>query len=1039
MHAGRRSNKRRITVVIYRSPIIVSLACICSVTCFVLTHERCVAQQIAKPDAISTADSLVDFDLHVAPLLVSHCLECHSGSEVKGGLSLADKTLAAAGGDSGPSIVLGNAEKSLLWERVSSDEMPPKHPLNDAEKTVIKRWIDQGAIWGMSPIDRFAWTTPTRGGRDWWSLQAVNNVTLPPPPPGVAAWGRNEIDTFILNRLAASHLKPSPEATPRSLVRRLYFDLIGLPPTPEQVAAFVAQPTDSAYDALVDELLSSKHYGERWGRHWLDVVRFGESDGFERNFQRENAWPYRDWVIDALNADMPYNEFVQMQLIGDQIKGGLEGAAATGFWVAGVHNTVVGGSKRMQLLARDDEIEEVLATVGQTFVGLTINCARCHDHKFDPITQNEYYQLSSAISGLGFGERVERSTEEASHLGQLEQKLAELQSQLSAIEQVARDTILAARQIDTFKQPDPPPALARWEFDGNLNDSMGSLHGKAVGNLKFENGAVVLDGQSFVETSPIALDITEKTLEVWVELGSLEQRGGAAVSLGNRDGGVFDAIVFGELEAKRWMAGSEGFARSDSFHGEMEDAASTRSVHIAFVYQKDGTIIGYREGKPYGKPIHKNALQTFKAGNAEILFGLRHKPSGGNRFLNAKIHRAAFYDRALTAEEVAISAGNSIDFVSEQQIVGALKDEQRARRDKLKANIAALTTEKIAQVAKANRTVYTLQPQPGKSTNVLLRGDPEMIGDVVAPGSMAAVTTLSADFGLAPDSPEASRRRKLSDWITSDANPLFARVMVNRVWHYHFGIGLVETPNDFGFNGGRPTHPDLLDFLAARFCSEGYRLKSLHRLIVTSSTYRQSTFATQDTARTIAERTDAENRLLWRGSVRRLEAEAIRDSILSVAGQLNTTMGGPSFKDVSVTLNSGTTYYEPIDVDGKDIWRRTVYRFNPRGGRSALLDTFDCPDPSATAPRRSVTTTPLQALSLLNDSFVLRMAEYMAIRVSSEAGDDVMKQVSHAWQLAVMREPTTREMQLSVQLVEQHGLASLCRGLFNSNEFVMIE
>ncbi len=694
----------------------------------------------------------IDFESQIAPILVTHCLQCHRGSEPKGGLNLSELTLAQQGGEGSEAIVAGSAERSSLWQRVSADEMPPEHPLSDWQKAALKQWIDEGATWNGDPLDLFSSTTQSRSGRDWWSLQPIQNLS---PPELDDDWGRNAIDAFISQRLRAEGLQPSPPATPRNLIRRLYFDLLGLPPTPEQVAAFVADPSEAAYQKLVDELLESKHYGERWGRHWLDVVRFGESDGFERNFQRDNAWPYRDWVIHAFNDDMPYDQFVRLQLIGDQLVGGVDGAAATGFWVAGVHNTTVGGSQRMKLLARQDEIEDVLATLGQTFLGLTIHCARCHDHKFDPITQTEYYQFASTISGLGFGER-------------------------------------------SVPVPDQ-------------------------------------------------------------------------------------------------------------------------------------------------------------------------------------------------------------------------------------------------QAEKAQPTIFTLVAGAGETTNVLLRGDPDNVGDIVSPAATAAVAGLTGDFGLAPDAPEAERRRRLAEWITHEDNPLSARVIVNRVWHYHFGTGIVDTPNDFGFNGGRPSHPELLEYLTHTFRDQGYRLKWLHRLIVNSCTYRQATHGQIEAEWHTASSKDVANRLLWRGNVRRLEAESLRDSLLSVAGKLNESAGGPSFKDVSVTLNSGTTYFEPIDVDGSEFFRRTVYRFNPRGGRSALLDTFDCPDPASTAPRRSVTTTPLQSLSLMNNQLVLRMADYFAQRIVDDVGNDLSLQISRAWQLAISRDPNVSERELSEQLVREHGLPELCRGLFNINEFVVIE
>jgi len=485
------------------------------------------------------------------------------------------------------------------------------------------------------------------------------------------------------------------------------------------------------------------------------------------------------------------------------------------------------------------------------------------------------------------------------------------------------------------------------------------------------------------------------------------------------------------------MPGSNSFARTQSLDGPQETQANQQPVHFAMVYDADGTITGYRNGISYGHPVRKAALQKFTSGNTEILFGLRHRPKGGNRFLTGRIHKAALYDRALSAEDVAASAGNSAEYVSEQQITASLPENQRKHRAMLKAQIEETATARNRQAQRADQKIYTLTAGKGAITHILLRGDPDNVGDEVTPAAVAAVSGVEADFQLPSDAPESERRRHLSDWISAGTNPLFARVIANRIWHYHFGTGIVDTPNDFGFNGGRPSHPDLLEWLAIRLRDNGFRLKPLHRLLVTSSTYRQAAFSNEPNTAGIA--IDAGNRLLWRVTPRRLEAESIRDAMLSVSGKLNPQQGGNSFIDVSIVENNGTTYYEPISVDGSDVFRRTVYRFNPRGGRSALLDTFDCPDPANTAPRRAVTTTPLQALSLLNNSFVLQMSDYFAERIRNDVGEAIAAQITRAWQLAVMRDPTTEEHRLSTTLVKQHGLPALCRGLFNSTEFVLID
>ena len=978
------------------------------------------------------AQQVNGFDQVVAPILANHCLECHRGADAKGGLDLSQRAEALRGGESGPAWQPGEPLESLLWERVANNEMPPKKPLSEQEREVLRKWIQEGATWGTDPIDPFRFTTDSRAGVDWWSLQPLQDARVPVVRNVDRV--RNPIDAFILARLEAQQLELAEDAAPRQLIRRLYLDLIGLPPTPEAVAEFVKDPSDAAYAQMVDRLLKSSHYGERWGRHWLDVARFGESDGFERNGPRNHLWHYRDWVIDALNADMPYDEFARLQIAGDVLRNNAPtGLAATGFWVAGVHNTVVGGSEFMKRVAREDELEEMVGALGQTFVGLTFNCSRCHDHKFDPIRQREYYRLTAAISGVRHGEKEAVETRFRDQIVTLEKELAGLNPLIGALETKARKTVLAARKEKGKKPASPPRPYAQWEFESDLKDSLGVLHGNAHGSARVENGALVLGVESYVETAALPIDVKEKTLEAWVLLDNLKQRGGSALTLQTRNGVVFDAIVFGEREEGQWMAGSNGFVRTKSFVAPVEMTAHQEPVHFAIVYQADGTITGYRNGTRYGKSYKSGGLQGYKAGDSTVLFGLRHKPTTGpNRHLVGKILRAQLHLKALSPAAVAASAGVESDYVAEEELVAALAPTERAQRQQLLARRASLLQRKSDLQSQSKVKFYTVAPGNPGTTYFLTRGDVMKRGEVMTPGAVGAVRGVTADFGLAADSTDAARRVRLASWIAGDKNPLFPRVMVNRLWHYHFGTGIVETPNDFGFNGGRPSHPQLLDWLAVTLREADYRLKAVHRVIVTSSTYRQGS-----KFRAAAHQLDAGNRLLWRKSPQRIEAEVLRDSILSVAGKLNLQAGGPGFVDVSITPNNGTTYYEPIDKEDEQLHRRTVYRFWPRGGRSALLDTFDCPDPSSTAPRRTVTTTPLQALSLLNNSFVLRMAGHLAQRVQREAGADAAKQVRRTYELTLGRQPDAEEEMFAVKLVQRHGAGALARALFNCNEFVV--
>jgi hypothetical protein len=975
------------------------------------------------------------FDEQIAPLLARRCLECHDAVEKKGGLDLTRRDMAVAGGDSGAAIVGGKPQESYLWQRVDTDEMPPKKPLAEAEKKLLKDWIAAGAVWGRGPIDRFRYTSDVRAGYDWWSLQPVRR--LDPPVVKHSDWPHNTIDHFVLANLEAHGLAPSPEAARKVLIRRLTFDLTGLPPTPEEVDAFVADEDPKAYQRLVNRLLASLDYGERWSRHWLDLARFGESNGFEYDEPRRNAWPYRDWVIRAINRDMPYDEFARWQLAGDALApGDPEAVKATGFLVAGAYDTA-GQSQQsaaMKAVVRQDELEDLIATTSQTFLGLTANCARCHDHKFDPIRQREYYQLTSALSGVRHGERDVTTPEEGKALArraaQAEFTLRDVTAQIKAIDDPARSEIVAQRGAQPASASRATP-IASWDFDGDLRDSIGQLHGKAHGGAHTTNTGLALDGRkAYVATAPLTAELRAKTLEVWLSLTDPLAPGGGAMSIQTLDGATFDAIVIGEREPGCWLAGSNNFTRTQDLGGSPETEADRRVVQIVIAYSADGTIACYRDGQPYGKPYRASPPIKFGAGQAQVVFGLRHSPPGGNKMLDGVVRRARLYDRALTAEEVAASA-DPINFVTEAQIVQHLSSELRTVRQQL---VEAREQSAARAAEPPKRQCYAVKPRESEAAHLLLRGNPRQPGEVVAAGGIASLAGPGAEFGLAPDAPEAQRRAALARWITSAENPLFARVIVNRLWHHHFGVGLVDTPNDFGFNGGRPTHPELLDWLASELVTQRWSLKQLHRTIVMSATYRQASLRNP-----VAARQDADNRWLWRKSPQRLEAEAVRDAMLVISDQLNPERGGPGFRDCQEVLRSGSYSYEPADPVGTEFNRRSIYRIWTRGGRSALLDTFDCPDPSTTTPKRAVTTTPIQALLLLNNSFVLRMSDHFAARVEREAGADVERQVARAYRLAFGRDPTEDETATAAGQVRQHGLGVLARAMFNSNEFLYVD
>ncbi len=979
-----------------------------------------------------TAAAPPDFERDVAPLLARRCLSCHAGDGVKGGLDLTTRANALRGGDSGPALSADDLTKSALWERVAADEMPPKHPLAANEKTLLRDWLTTGAKWSEGAIDPLKYTSAERAGYDWWSLQPIATDLRPPRLKEAT----HPIDAFISAKRQAVGLTGSPPADRAVWIRRVTFDLLGLPPSPEEIAAFVDDPAPDAAERLVDRLLASPLYGERWARHWLDIVRFGESNGYERDLPRPDAWHYRDWVIQALNKDMGYDEFVRWQLAGDSLTDDeFESSRALGFLVAGPHDTVVPVVDRMRQVMRQDELEDTIGTIGQTFLGLTVNCARCHDHKFDPITAREYYQFVAALAGVNHGEREIVTADRARRLQDARTRLEQVTRAIRDIEEPAKQIVLKAKTGGSPSAVVGPAPIAAWDFSRDLRDHVGALHAEWVGDGKRTDlGLEVHDG-AYVATAALSRDLGEKTLEVRVRLSDLQQRGGAAISVQNLDGSAFDAIVFAEHESQRWMPGSNGFVRTHSLQGPAEERADKDFVTLALVYRADGTIAGFRNGEAYGKPYRSFGLATFTAGKAHVVFGLRHVPVGGNRSLTGTIAAAKLYDRALTDEEVAASAHAAGVFVSETELVAALTEAQRRQReqlrqDLLKAQQELATSEKAAK-QKIYTTLSTLQPGP---SFVLKRGNVADRGDKVVPAGLTAVRGLNADLQLSAESLETDRRKRLANWITDRNNPLFARVMVNRLWHYHFGAGLVENPSDFGFNGGMPSHPELLEWLAAEFVRSDYSLKHMHRLIVTSATYQQSS-----QHRAEAAKQDAHNRYLWRMNPKRLDAEMIRDTMLAVADSLVLELGGKGYSDVNSYFFKGTQFYDPIDPTGPQASRRTIYRAWARGGRNPLLDTFDCPDPSTTTPKRSQTTTPLQALSLMNHAFVLRIADEFAQRLQHDAKNDSPSAVRRAFALAYGRAPTHDEITQCTAFAQKHGWSSLCRGLLNSSEFLYVD
>ena len=1012
------------------------------------------------------AQAEVDFARDVAPIFEKRCLLCHRAVDPQGELSLATIDNLTALGFIEPS----KPESSHLLKVVSSQngkrpQMPKTgDPLSPAQIDVLTRWIKGGAKW---PADA---KLPRL-----WSLASLTKPALPDLAATETAAVRSPIDRFVLRRLNEQGLKPAPQASRLELIRRLKFDLLGLPPTPEEIEAFVTDPREDALPRLIDRYLASPLYGEHWGRHWLDVVRFGESDGFEDDDPRFHAWPYRDYVIRSLNEDKPYDQFVREQLAGDVLEPvTVEGKIATAMLVNGPFDIAafVSVSKIEQLRAREETLEEMLTTISQTFLGLTVNCARCHDHKFDPIPQTDYYRLKAVFDGVhqSLNSRftptlVLSASEMVEHekilveAARLTERVKSLKEERSAVE-------------DDLNSPVLERAAALWHFNGGGATSQMELDRKGAKNLLEAKWSARFGKPA---RSPInAANSDQRVLDTGdgVITNNVEGGAGYAIipSLNNSSllsraeslsiftrvrftggfNGTDDVLRIGDIgNRNRDTLGFELVAEGENQKqavarfvvtgkGQPEEVgvSSTVPLKLDAWYDLVGVFAESRltlwvsdpnTGEPIGPPVSKEVpFKSLEAGGNQNLLvfvapGFQNGPQPG-----AQMDLAAVWQSSLSPEDVkSLSAQREKD--------SSLPERVDTQLSELAKKIVATESQQAALKVRLDqlpRALIGLRKQPGP-TVVFERGDVRSPGAAVLPGGLSAVHQQPAELGLVETSSDADRRRKFAGWVTDPRNPLTARVIVNRVWQWHFGSGIVDTPSDFGVNGGRPSHPELLDWLAAQFIEDGWSLKQLHRRILLSATWQQSSLANAQAAKM-----DADNRWLWRFAPRRLDAESIRDAMLFVSGELNPQIGGPSYQPFTTT-KFNTVFYHPIETGEPQLNRRTIYRMNVNTGRDPLLDALDCPAPSVLTPVRRQTVTPLQALSLMNDTFVLRQAEKLAERVVREAASPP-QQISLAWQRALGRVPSQDELANAVAVVNDSDLETLCWVLLNSSEFLQV-
>ena len=967
----------------------------------------------------------VDFEKDIRPILSGKCFQCHGpdAESRKGDLRLDSLADATASRDGSRAVVPGKPDQSTLVARITSNDeslrMPPpdsKLTLSDAEIRLLRTWIAEGAQWTQH-----------------WSLRPLESPPVPDAPDEYRGWVRNNIDHFVLQRLVEKQFTPSKEADKRTLIRRVTFDLTGLPPTPEHIAAFLADTSDKAFERVVDRLLASPRYGERWARHWMDAVHYADTHGHDEDAIRENAWPYRDYLIDSFNSDKPYARFVQEQIAGDVLfpengKGVVAiGMLAAGPWDESSQMGIQDGTIDKEI-ARYLDRDDMIATVMNTFLSMTVHCARCHHHKFDPIPTEDYYSLQAVFAGV---DRVDRPYDRDAGTTRRRRDL------------IVEKTLLEARDMadSSLLDPEVLARVADWERRRPVSewqvlkpDTIKSTGGATV--TKDDDGSVLFSGKR-PETDVYTITAHVKSQRVTaVRLEVLLADGLFKNGPGRQDNGNLHL--------------SEFKLRAATGGGEPESVALQKPV--ADFDQSGWTIAHALDGNPktawgiypqVGQPHQAifELKEPIDATNGVTLTFVLEQLHGGGHLIGRP--------RLSTTAASNPSAASALAVVpAEIESILAVDPVKRIDAQRSKLSLFVLKRENATALADLppQPMVYSIasdfQPKGNfiparkpRAVHVLRRGNVLDPIEPATPGALSCIDGLKSQFIAIDGNDEGQRRAALAKWVSARENVLMWRSIVNRLWHHHFGRGIVSTLNDFGRNGNSPTHPKLLDWMAARFRDENGSLKKLHRLIVTSATYRQSSQHNE-----LFARTDRDNVYLWRMNRRRLDAESTRDAILQMSGLADWKMGGPPARQFVLTGGvhvTPTVKYEDFDLDSADARRRSVYRFIFRTVPDPFMEALDCPDASQLTPKRSTSMTSLQALAMLNSRFVVRYSEHIANRLEKEA-DKRHQQIRRLFQMAYGRPPTDDEWKAVASYADQHGLANACRVIVNSNEFMFV-
>jgi hypothetical protein len=1001
----------------------------------------------------------------VLPLLKARCVKCHGPAKRESELNLASPRGLARGGETGLAVDRARPLESLVWRRISDDEMPPDGPLSDDERAILRRWLESGQK-GLPTLDGDS--DPV----DHWAFRRLSR----PAPPAVrdAALVANPVDRFVVAALEDKGLSLSPETDHYTLIRRLSFDLIGLPPTPDEIELFVNDTGDNAYGRLVDRLLASPHYGQRWGRHWLDAAGYADSNGyFNADSDRPLAFRYRDYVVNALNHDKPFDQFIREQLAGDEIAAYRPGEeitpemaellVATHFLRNGQDGTGESDGNPDEVRAdRFSVLEGAEQIIGSALFGLTFQCARCHDHKFEPITQKEYYQLQAVLypafnveqwatpndRQVSTASTAETASWEA-RMRDIDARVAQRRAEFAdwARENRPRGEVLFEDHFDA-----PGQLAAHWSNTAPGDDAPGGQPAVNVDSCA-PPGAEVKDGRlRIVElggagnrwlSTLTGFDWTPAEKGAWIQV---------TFDL------VDDKLQAGDPAAQRigyYIALTDFDDNGGTAGGNVlidGNPAGGADVHVDYP-GNDSRAVGHLGASSYA-PGHSFGVRVMNAGDGNFLvehladqvpepnavtLSEADLPNGGFGF-------EFCCGRRFLVDNVLVERGPSAVTSSPLEVAANFDEEFQRRRKQLEEDVAGLNAQRTDQPDKT-AIVTDLSPAPPE-VFLLVRGNYGQRGEQVEPGVPATLSDVDNMYAVVPVSPSSAttgRRLALADWLTrpgSRAAALLARVTVNRVWQQHFGTGLAATPDNLGYSGAPPSHSDLLDWMAAQFVVDNWSMKALHRSIVMSAVYRQSSLPRGD-----AMALDPDDQLLWRYPLRRLDAESVRDAMLAAAGELDRTAGGPY-----VATDRDAQGEVVVPETRRGALRRSLYLQQRRTQVLSLLEVFDAPSIVTNCIRRSSATIATQSLAALNSQFALSRAHAMAARLAREAGDTLDARIERAFLLVAGRPPGTAECEASHRFLATQAMnyadsedaservwADFCQMLLAGNEFLYVE